>query len=1298
MMRTSPSFLLWLGLLGSAGAAVGQPTNSPQRPVDPAARYTPYERTDKHSPIGGDLQRVYRRWQGLGDDVPHASAANLPAAFPRLIFSPDGARVLVRLTARDVAALLPKAAGRGFVAMSNHSKLHFVDGYLPIDQLAPGAAGICALRSQGLLGVLAVQRGQRGQRTAVHATSSVRPVGTRSVKSEADYILQSDRVRALGGYDGRGLKIGVMSDSYDFLGHAAQDIANGELPAEGVDVLTDLLTTSNAVDEGRAMCQLVHDVAPGAALAFASVTSLGSGDFADQIHHLVDSAHCRILTDDVYYGYEPFYQRGVIGQAYTDVATRQGVACFAAAGNMADHGAEWGAPVFLPRATGDAAFNFNPNPAGPPDTDQHYSLGQGQGFGNVLHWSDPYYTTAGVQTDLDMYLVSSRGDTVAAATDDSRLDQTPTNGIDFYNDTSQTHTTDFYLTIVRRAGTADPARLHLWYRAWNDQQAPLEDEWPLSGGGNGDQHEDIPEVMAMAAAATWNSTVPEPYASNGGNLFLFAPDGTPLSAPISYAKPDATAVDGCLTTEFFRQRPVSGQWRFYGSSASSPNGAAVAALLWQAEPSLSVQQLYARLRSTAHDIGAPGTDSFTGTGLLNAFSAIYGTPTTTVVPAVIGHYLETMDNGALGRAWEVKATGAARPWVRPEGTPGSGKYHLVLDASAQDTTASQRYGVPTGTSEAILHLDMTAAVASGNMQILYLRHKIFAGETGQVLPLQFTGSVPGDGISLSVDGGTQWYRISNLATETNTTYQVGQPLLVHLTAAAAALNLTLGSDVRIKFQQTGVVSLDSTGGPRRGGRAFDDMMVKSVNPLASIGGAFAALFSADGATVADCPSLTVQYHSTSYYAQPGGLSTVVLTPTYDWTFPGGTPATSTDPNPVVTYNTAGRFPATLTLTQRTRTTNPVPGPVTRTSTITDTAFVVIQGRAPQPTATVSKTFVCTNEAVAFGSSATFCPTGFRWRFPGGTPATSTAPNPSVTYGAAGTYRATLIAHNAYGQDSVLTQEIVVKPTRVLPLTEDFNAVATNEVPPYWERINPDGSVRWLAYTTFGAHDQAVGVNFHDYPAVGERDQLRSVPMTLATGTNTLRFDLAYTTRVAGTNQDSLLIRVLTPCVPHQVLGTIYRKGGAATLATFAGTDDYFFPSDASMWRRESVDLTPYQGQAVLLEFESYNDFGNILWVDDVQVDHTPTGLHSVSATTSGLYCWPNPVAGHGALTIETPASPGAARIQLLDVLGRTVWTQAVDASSSPTRQTVTAPTAAGMYTLRYTTAYGQPLVRRVVVE
>ena len=103
------------------------------------------------------------------------------------------------------------------------------------------------------------------------------------------------RARAEFGVDGNGVKVGVLSDSFDHASGAqtdtATDIASGDLPGPGnpcgneeaVEVLTD--SASGGSDEGRAMAQIVHDLAPGADLSFATAFT-GTTAFANNIEAL----------------------------------------------------------------------------------------------------------------------------------------------------------------------------------------------------------------------------------------------------------------------------------------------------------------------------------------------------------------------------------------------------------------------------------------------------------------------------------------------------------------------------------------------------------------------------------------------------------------------------------------------------------------------------------------------------------------------------------------------------------------------------------------------------------------------------------------------------------------------------------------------------------------------------------------------------------------------------------------------------------------------------------------------------
>ncbi len=159
--------------------------------------------------------------------------------------------------------------------------------------------------------------------------------------TQGDHSMRSDLARAQFGVDGTGVRVGVLSDSFDCapgafapgqnFTRAGQDAVNGDLPL-GVRVLADLHTVpdSECTDEGRAMMQIIHDVAPGAPLSFTTALT-SEEDFAGGILALVSDG-AKVIVDDVEYFDEPMFEDGVVADA-ADQAVARGVAYFSAAGN-----------------------------------------------------------------------------------------------------------------------------------------------------------------------------------------------------------------------------------------------------------------------------------------------------------------------------------------------------------------------------------------------------------------------------------------------------------------------------------------------------------------------------------------------------------------------------------------------------------------------------------------------------------------------------------------------------------------------------------------------------------------------------------------------------------------------------------------------------------------------------------------------------------------------------------------------------------------------------------------------------
>ena len=227
---------------------------------------------------------------------------------------------------------------------------------------------------------------------------------------------------------GAGISIGVMSDSFDAspttTDRAAADTAADELP--NVVVLEDLSFTDQPTDEGRGMCQIVHDVAPGAKIAFATAFG-GNVDFANNIRALAglpgytkdpsiqQAFKGDVVCDDVSYLDEPMFSDGVIAQAVNDVVNAKVTYASSAANNW---GTDGYASVFRPVANGtgvtaatnsalagtnidltgvDPALyaggfhNFNPDGL---DVAQTINTGSDTQF--VFQWNDPYDVSAPV--------------------------------------------------------------------------------------------------------------------------------------------------------------------------------------------------------------------------------------------------------------------------------------------------------------------------------------------------------------------------------------------------------------------------------------------------------------------------------------------------------------------------------------------------------------------------------------------------------------------------------------------------------------------------------------------------------------------------------------------------------------------------------------------------------------------------------------------------------------------------------------------------------------------------------------
>ena len=229
---------------------------------------------------------------------------------------------------------------------------------------------------------------------------------TLAVTSQGDVAMRAALARSAFGVDGTGVGIGVLSNGVATL--AARQAA-GELPA-----VTVLPGQAGTGDEGTAMLEIVHDLAPGAPLYFATAFS-GQASFAANIQALCN-AGAKIIVDDVFYYAEAVFQDGIIAQGVT-AARANGCHYFSSAGNSgnltdATAGAWEGdfvAAASAPAGLSGTVQSFGGANSDPITVDPPSLI--------TLQWSDAQGASS---NDYDLYLLNSALTAVEASSTDSQ--------------------------------------------------------------------------------------------------------------------------------------------------------------------------------------------------------------------------------------------------------------------------------------------------------------------------------------------------------------------------------------------------------------------------------------------------------------------------------------------------------------------------------------------------------------------------------------------------------------------------------------------------------------------------------------------------------------------------------------------------------------------------------------------------------------------------------------------------------------------------------------------------------------
>lgn len=498
--------------------------------------------------------------------------------------------------------------------------------------------------------------------SAVHLAPK-RRLRVGAVTTQGAVVHKTDLVNN-SGYLGSGVTVGVLSDSYNDdradrrdpgWTTAQDDIATGDLPGPGnplgdttpVDVLQDGGSPSTDTDEGRAMLQIVHDVAPAANLAFCT-----SGDtdaeMAANISRLETDGGCQVICDDTGFFDEPIFSDGVIAQAI-NAAAANGVSYFSAIGNDGNSGyqatfnpvsdsigrkraAAGGVNVdTIPGSERKVIYQwhgFGTDDAGNPIVVQNIATGSAPTV-LIFQWDDPFDVvnggSNGITTDYDILVFNSAGDFSARLSGiENNIATNEPLELPVGNMRPFTNYKICIVLTTRTNGSQPRQATRFRYLATDGADSIIGDYITLSNVAAVGH----PCAAGCAGVAAYvYDDAPDPgdsnhvytplvdgYSSNGPVEIDFDSAGNRLATPIIRQQPLFACTDTVDNT-FFPPYPGSSNpadydfdgWpNFAGTSAAAPHAAGIAALLMDAarkkKETLSPQQIRSLLTSTTQGL------------------------------------------------------------------------------------------------------------------------------------------------------------------------------------------------------------------------------------------------------------------------------------------------------------------------------------------------------------------------------------------------------------------------------------------------------------------------------------------------------------------------------------------------------------------------------------------------------------------------------------------------------------------------------------------------------------------------
>jgi hypothetical protein len=416
---------------------------------------------------------------------------------------------------------------------------------------------------------------------------------TGGANTEGDAILKANLLRGLG-FNGQGIRVGVVSDgSNDWT--SARDSA--DLPSSlrrfgsctAQPEVIESCISERSCNEGTAMAEIIHDLAPSAELAVAAAST--TLEFIQGINQLATVFEADIIVDDLGFYMEPYFEDGDVAKAVA--ALPSDILFISAAGNNGNNHYE-------------ADFKRFPT----PDFEAHDFSSNDDRMGIIiparsfvlafLQWNEKFDAPS---SDYDLFITTN---TIILGSGTNNQSQTGSKAIEIAcaSNPSSTNLNLAQTFVQIRQENGLNKRLEMFLVG-----SPLI-EFPVPEGSIFG-HSGLTRTLSVAAI---NAVDPgnddiATYSSRGPSRIDFP---NLQNRP----KPDLTAIDGVM---------VSGAGGFsspfFGTSAAAPHVAGIAAQLMSSSKRANAQRVKKALTAGAVDLGLVGFDSTYGFGLVDAILA-----------------------------------------------------------------------------------------------------------------------------------------------------------------------------------------------------------------------------------------------------------------------------------------------------------------------------------------------------------------------------------------------------------------------------------------------------------------------------------------------------------------------------------------------------------------------------------------------------------------------------------------------------------------------------------------------------